>query len=528
MEKHDRSQSKFLQDFGITNYTQECIPVMDMSTFFKIKNIKANGEIEYFILKISQLSELGFKEDQKAKRRGDDSGTQGYEARKQRALTEYSIMKEHSHEVNILKAFHGKESPDGKWFYLLCEYWGEDLYRRSHGQTIPIEIIADWAEQLVKIMKYCEEEGIYHGDIKPMNVLINDNNEIKLTNFSISKVFDQNEYFMEETMVDKITGLTKNYMAPEYFQIVEERHRGFQNKSIHESETVIIINKIDVYGFGICIYQLISGKQFDALQRELSEKVQGKREHEKWLVDNVKNMKINKKTPNQDTKEFLLILTECLRTNPRDRLPFKELAKRIGVFNSRFAEDIISSPLPSSGSVEEYKEALAKIEKVGIDMSVQENSNQFENIIIQLMTNNPLPIGELKFLGCNLNEYRIQEVTGAMKLNKTVETFSISENKIEKESIVEIANMLRFNSKLKVLNLTYNKMNDEHIIPLAEGLKLTRSLHTLCLSGNNIGENGAKILLDCLTFNRNIKSIIANNNTIADKGKYFLLFKKLK
>jgi serine/threonine protein kinase len=195
----------------------------------------------------------------------------------------------------------------------------------------------------------------------------------------------------------------------------------------------------------MCIYQLISGNGSDSLPVELKEKIKGKSEREKWLMENVTNMKMNKKSPNKDTKEFLDILTQCLRTNHRDRPTFKELSKRIGVFNSRFVLDVPSIQLPSSGSIEESKEEFAQIEKVGFDMSVEENRNELKKIITQLKTNKPLPIGELKFIGCNLNASRITDITDAMKLNKTVETLSICENKLEREFMREIGSMLKMN-----------------------------------------------------------------------------------
>jgi hypothetical protein len=160
-------------------------------------------------------------------------------------------------------------------------------------------------------------------------------------------------------------------------------------------------------------------------------------------------------------------------------------------------------------------------------MSVEENREEFNKIIAQLQTNKPLPIRELKFIGCDLNADGITDITNAMKLNKTVETLSICENLIKMECMAEIGSMLRMNSKLKVLNLMNNNMNNYHIVALKEGLKLTSSLNTLCLSGNNIGDEGAEILLDCRSFNHNIASIIANSNPMAPFYHTFLN-KKLK
>ena len=122
---------------------------------------------------------------------------------------------------------------------MLCEFWGEDLYKKTLGKPVAFEHIAKWATQLIKILKYCEKKGIFHGDLKPQNILINDHNIVKLIDFGISKEFSQSTYLREAGTVSKISGLTKNYMAPEYFRSVEEQSKG------KKKENVVIINKID-------------------------------------------------------------------------------------------------------------------------------------------------------------------------------------------------------------------------------------------------------------------------------------------
>jgi serine/threonine protein kinase len=85
---------------------------------------------------------------------------------------------------------------------------------------------------IVHGMKYVHSEGFIHRDLKPTNILLDDDRNVKISDFGSSRPYE-----VDLTMTSAGTPL---YMAPE----VGEGHYDM---------------KVDVYSFGIILYELVSG-----------------------------------------------------------------------------------------------------------------------------------------------------------------------------------------------------------------------------------------------------------------------------
>jgi len=106
------------------------------------------------------------------------------------------------------------------------------------------KIIADIAKGLAYLHEECRQK-IYHLDIKPQNILLDENFEAKVSDFGLAKLIDKDQ----NQVVTTLRG-TPGYMAPEWL-------------------SSIITEKVDVYSFGVVVLEILCGrKNLDRSQPE--------------------------------------------------------------------------------------------------------------------------------------------------------------------------------------------------------------------------------------------------------------------
>lgn len=114
---------------------------------------------------------------------------------------------------------------------------GEDLKKMLNRHvTLTEEMIYNYLRQLCDAMAYAHRLGIIHRDLKPANIMIDERNQVKVTDFGIAKVIDASAT-NNGTM---IMG-TPLYMSPEQIQ----------GGSIDR--------RVDIYALGIMLYELVTG-----------------------------------------------------------------------------------------------------------------------------------------------------------------------------------------------------------------------------------------------------------------------------
>lgn len=142
----------------------------------------------------------------------------------------------HPNIIEILDAGADGEScyivmelvPGGKTLKQYCSPEGLLPYRRA------VEIIFKCA----KALDYAHREGVIHRDIKPTNILITDDMDIKIGDFSIAHVMTADA---SATLPMGFVG-SPRYMSPE--QVQEDN----------------ITNQTDLFSLGIVMYELITGR----------------------------------------------------------------------------------------------------------------------------------------------------------------------------------------------------------------------------------------------------------------------------
>ena len=140
----------------------------------------------------------------------------------------------HPHIVNIFDV--GEE---GELHYLVMEYIeGQTLkeFITSNGPLSPEQAIPIM-RQLVSAISNAHYNGIIHRDIKPQNILMDSDGDVKITDFGIAMALSATAH----TKTNSVLG-TVHYLSPE------------------QARGGMATMKSDIYSVGIVLYELLTGK----------------------------------------------------------------------------------------------------------------------------------------------------------------------------------------------------------------------------------------------------------------------------
>jgi len=104
------------------------------------------------------------------------------------ALREICLLKELKHK-NIVRLYDVMHSE--KKLTIVFEYCDQDLkkYFDSCQGEIEANVVKSFMYQLLRGLSFCHEKHILHRDLKPQNLLINKNGELKLADFGLARAF---------------------------------------------------------------------------------------------------------------------------------------------------------------------------------------------------------------------------------------------------------------------------------------------------------------------------------------------------
>ncbi|KAG8703599.1 hypothetical protein FRC08_002742 [Ceratobasidium sp. 394] len=134
-----------------------------------------------------------------------------------RALREISLLRHFANHENITGLIDMDViTPDFNEIYLFMEPMEADLHQivRS-GQPLSNAHIQYFVYQILRAMKYVHSAGVIHRDLKPGNLLVNADCELKICDFGLSRGFDST------TNTDEGSGFMTEYVATRWYRAPE-------------------------------------------------------------------------------------------------------------------------------------------------------------------------------------------------------------------------------------------------------------------------------------------------------------------
>jgi len=139
---------------------------------------------------------------------------------------------QHPNIVGLIEA----NSSDADNSYIVMEYIeGDSLEGYSRpDKLLPVDTVVNIIRQAAEALNYAFQRGVIHRDVKPANILMMSDGQIKLTDFGCALLFDSE--------MTQITGAgSLSYMSPEQVSGIALNHQS------------------DIYSLGSVLYRLLTG-----------------------------------------------------------------------------------------------------------------------------------------------------------------------------------------------------------------------------------------------------------------------------
>lgn len=210
-------------------------------------------------------------------------------------LEYYNIIKSVSNYEGIVRQyFLGLMKVENYEFpYIVMKKYKSQL---TYDSNMSQEQLFQYISQLIVPLKYIHQLGITHRDLKPQNILIDENENINISDFGIAYYDPENFVFTGHTVKhDRLANY--DFSAPEQ-----------RNAKYAPNATT------DIYAFGQLIQWLVFGETHKGTNRQ----------------------KLSRKFNNKKVRELDKIVNKCLSNKPSDRYQnFEEIEKALNEIQNK-------------------------------------------------------------------------------------------------------------------------------------------------------------------------------------------------
>jgi len=231
-------------------------------------------------------------------------------------FSEIKMMRKNDHK-NLVSLYEVYESENS--VYLVMEYMTGQTLRHFLKKRKPLDSqIIDITKSILEALTYFEENKIMHRDLKPDNILIDNDLNVKIIDFGLAAYYDT-----EDLLHDRCG--TAGYIAPEIFSFVRKMPSTYYD------------NKCDVFSTGCILFQMLLGfRMFEGDDAGHTLKLnsmyadpQSNKHLKKYILTEIKNpdSKVN--------KQGLDLLLKMLEPDNKKRISVSE-ALNHPYFNNRY------------------------------------------------------------------------------------------------------------------------------------------------------------------------------------------------
>ena len=156
------------------------------------------------------------------------------EEEKQRFIHEAKAASALDHP-NICTIYEIDETADGQMFIAMACYDGESLKQRIERGPLPIDQTIEIAIQIAEGLANAHSKEIVHRDVKPANVLITEDGQVKIVDFGLAKLTGGTVLTKEGTTLGTVA-----YMSPE------------------QTQGTYIDHRTDIWALGVLMYEMLA------------------------------------------------------------------------------------------------------------------------------------------------------------------------------------------------------------------------------------------------------------------------------
>lgn len=156
-----------------------------------------------------------------------------------RFLMERRILAELDHP-NIARMLDGGSTEDGLPYFVMEYVEGDEIRKYANANNLGLEQRLELFRTVCSAVSSAHQRLVIHRDIKPTNILVTKDGEVKLLDFGIAKLISR-DWNSDEATLTQFRVLTPEYASPE------------------QMDGGAVSTATDVYSLGVVLYELLTG-----------------------------------------------------------------------------------------------------------------------------------------------------------------------------------------------------------------------------------------------------------------------------